>query len=71
VVAAGRSALEIWGARLEASADRVAELEEAIRAERGRRDDLMEEGFDLAVAWKEIARRARCSVTLVRKVVAG
>jgi hypothetical protein len=60
-----------WAARMAASSERVAELDEALSAERERRDDLVTEGFDLGVKWRKLALTARCSVTLCRKIVAG
>jgi hypothetical protein len=57
--------------RLTRSAERVAELDEALRAERERRDELISDGYDLGMTWGKLARLARCSVTLCRKIVAG
>lgn len=58
-------------ARLHASGQRLAVLEEEHRAEKSRRDELVIAARDLGESWRSIARQAGVSVSRCVAIVAG
>ncbi len=57
--------------RLEETARRLALLEEELRAERQRRDELVTEAREDGITWRGVAAAAHCSISRCVAIVAG